>query len=375
MTIETQDAGAETVGCVILAGGQARRMGGGDKALLPLRGRPLLAHVLDAIGPQVGPTVLNANGDAARFGAFGLPVVADSVADFPGPLAGVLAGLDWLRRTRPEVRWMVSIAADTPLFPADLVARLRAAVAREGAEMACAASMGRTHPVIGLWPVALADALRHALVEEDERKIDAWTGRYRTVSVEWPGDAVDPFFNVNTPEDLAWLEVWLTARAHGPAPLSARHPVGVVIDRQPARSQWIDHLWRPVEVLTDPPPGPAWRELRRDGATVRFLATGIDLHLHRSDIASYRYNLTGAEPRLYVVLRPAGDGAQVLLVSAAPDEAQLFMDTGENIVEALPMPARLRDLVGAFVAAHPPPPPMRKRKRKPADAGDDRRRG
>lgn len=376
---ETLPRSDAAIGCVVLAGGQARRMGGGDKALLPLRGRPMLAHVLDGVRPQVGPTVLNVNGDPARFSDFGLPAVADSVAGFPGPLAGILAGMDWLRAHAPDCRWMLSMAADTPVFPADLAVRLRAAIDRDGAEMACAASMGRTHPVIGLWPVALAEALRCALVEDGERKIDAWTGRYRVATVEWAADAVDPFFNVNTPEELDWLDSWLAARDQGPAPLSARLAVGVVVDRQPARSRWVSHVWRPVEVLAEPPAdtteaGADWRLLRRDGETARYLATGIELALHRSDVASYRYNLESADPRLYVVLRPAGERARVMLVTAAPDEAQLFMDTGEDVIEALPLPARLRDLVGAFVAAHPPPPPMRKRRRKPAGAGDERAR-
>ena len=191
---------------VILAGGLARRMGGGDKALLPLAGRPLVAHIAERVRPQVARLVLNANGDAARFAGVAAPVVPDDVPNFPGPLAGILAGMEWAAAEAPDCRWLASFPGDAPLLPLDLVSRMRDAVARQGAEMACAASDGRTHPVIGLWPVALAGELRRALVDEDIRKIDRWTARYRIVVVEWPAGELDPFFNVNTPEDLARLE-------------------------------------------------------------------------------------------------------------------------------------------------------------------------
>lgn len=209
---------AESVAAVLLAGGRARRMGGGDKCLRPLAGQPLLAHVVERARPQVSTMVLNANGDPARFASFGLPVVADGVPGFAGPLAGVLAGLEWARERAPAVPWVVSVATDTPFFPEDLVARLLDAAHREGADLACAASGGRTHPVFGLWPVRLADELRHALVEEGMRKIDAWTARYRLAVAEFPADPIDPFFNANAPEDLAEAERLLgAARARGEA--------------------------------------------------------------------------------------------------------------------------------------------------------------
>ncbi len=191
---------------VILAGGLARRMGGGDKALLPLGSGTLLDAVIARARPQVHALVLNANGDPARFARFGLEVVADPIAGFPGPLAGVLAGLEAAAQRDPPLPWVVSLAADTPFFPTDLVERLFAAVAREGAELACAASGGRTHPVFGLWPVRLASALKHALLEEGLRKIDLWTARYRLAVVDWPSEPFDPFFNVNTPAELAEAE-------------------------------------------------------------------------------------------------------------------------------------------------------------------------
>lgn len=189
---------------LLLAGGQSRRMGGGDKALRPLGGRPLLNHVVERLRPQVAAMVLNANGDPARFAAFGLPVVPDSVPDFAGPLAGVLAGLDWAAANRPDCEWVVSAPTDAPFLPRDLVARLVAGLQAAGAELACAASGGQPHPVVALWPVRLREALRHAVVAEAIRKVDTWTGRYRLATVPFAEEAggVDPFFNANRPDDL-----------------------------------------------------------------------------------------------------------------------------------------------------------------------------
>ncbi|WP_371126611.1 molybdenum cofactor guanylyltransferase MobA [Bosea sp. (in: a-proteobacteria)] len=187
---------------LLLAGGLARRMGGGDKPLRTIAGRSILAHVIERLAPQCYGLLVNANGDPARFAGYGLPVVADSVPDFAGPLAGILAGLDWMAAHRPESEWLVSVAADTPFIPDDLVARLHAARDAQGVSLACAASGGWTHPVIGLWPVRLRADLRHALTVEDERKIDRWTARHGCVSAEWPVTPVDPFFNANKPEDL-----------------------------------------------------------------------------------------------------------------------------------------------------------------------------
>jgi molybdopterin-guanine dinucleotide biosynthesis protein A len=187
---------------LLLAGGLARRMGGGDKPLRTIAGRSILAHVIERLAPQCGSLVVNANGDPARFADYGLPVVADSVPDFAGPLAGILAGLDWMADNRPGTEWLVSVAADTPFIPRDLVARLHEAREEQGVPLACAASGGWTHPVIGLWPVSLRDDLRRALTVEDERKIDRWTARHGCASAEWPVEPVDPFFNANRPEDL-----------------------------------------------------------------------------------------------------------------------------------------------------------------------------
>jgi len=191
---------------LLLAGGLARRMGGGDKPLRTIAGRTILAHVVERLRPQCDGLLLNANGDPARFAEYGLPVIADSVPDFAGPLAGILAGLDWLAANRPGAEWLVSVAADTPFIPRDLVARLHDAREAANVPLACAASGSWTHPVIGLWPVLLREDLRHALTVEDERKIDRWTARHGVVAVEWPVAPVDPFFNANRPDDLAEAE-------------------------------------------------------------------------------------------------------------------------------------------------------------------------
>ncbi len=191
---------------VLLAGGLARRMGGGDKPMRQIGGRTILERVIARLKPQCDNLILNANGDPARFASFGLPVLADSVADFPGPLAGILAGLDWVAANRPEVAWVLSAAADCPFLPRDLVARFHRARVEQNAELVVAASGGQSHPVIGLWSVALREELRHALVVEDIRKIDRFTASYRLATVTWPNQPLDPFFNANTVDDLAEAE-------------------------------------------------------------------------------------------------------------------------------------------------------------------------
>ena len=196
---------SNVVGC-ILAGGLARRMGGGDKGLIDLAGRPVLDHVIDRFGAQVGSLILNANGDPGRFAAYGLPVMPDTVDGFAGPLAGVLAGLSWAAEHAPEADWVATAATDTPFFPTDFVNRLLAAINDQQADMACAASAGRHHPVFGLWPVRLKDDLQSALVDEDIRKVDVWTARHKLVAVEFTASGFDPFFNVNRPDDVPEAE-------------------------------------------------------------------------------------------------------------------------------------------------------------------------
>ena len=187
---------------VLLAGGLARRMGGGDKPLMALNGRPLLAHAIARLAPQCAHLAINANGDPARFADYGLPVVADSVEGYAGPLAGVLAGMDYAAAHWPQAQWLLSAPADTPFPPEDLVMRLRAAMERANASIAVAASGGRTHHAIALWDISLREDLRAALTQEDERKVSAFIARYAHVVVDWPVAPYDPFFNVNRPEDI-----------------------------------------------------------------------------------------------------------------------------------------------------------------------------
>ncbi|MBV9909353.1 MAG: molybdenum cofactor guanylyltransferase MobA [Hyphomicrobiales bacterium] len=191
---------------VVLAGGLARRMGGGDKPLREICGQTILARVIARLNRQCECLALSANGDPSRFARFGLPVIADSVQHHPGPLAGILAGLDWAATRRPEAQWILSAPGDCPFLPRDLVARLSQSMSAQGAELAVAASQGRSHPVIGLWKVALRDALREALVDEGFRKVETWAQRYRVATVAWPAEPLDPFFNANTLEDLAEAE-------------------------------------------------------------------------------------------------------------------------------------------------------------------------
>jgi molybdopterin-guanine dinucleotide biosynthesis protein A len=191
---------------VVLAGGRARRMGGRDKPMLQVGGRPMLARVLARLAPQCDALIVSANGDLTRFESFGAPVVADGIGGFAGPLAGVLAALEWAATRRTGVEWVVSAPGDCPFLPRDLVARLHAARRGQGAELAAAASGGRAHPAIGLWRVALREELRQALVVEHCRKVADWTARYSLATATWPSEPLDPFFNVNSPEDLVEAE-------------------------------------------------------------------------------------------------------------------------------------------------------------------------
>ncbi|MBE0412387.1 molybdenum cofactor guanylyltransferase MobA [Yoonia sp.] len=189
---------------VILAGGRATRMGGGDKGMLPLRGGTILSHVIMRLEPQVAGLALNANGNPDRFATLGLPVVSDSIADYAGPLSGVLAGLDWA--AAQGATHIVSAAADTPFFPCDLVPQLQLAAETTGAKIALAATPGGRHPTFGLWPVALRDDLRVAL-QGGLRKVIVWTDKHGCATAHFPDDAA--FFNVNTPEDLAKAKAML----------------------------------------------------------------------------------------------------------------------------------------------------------------------
>lgn len=188
---------------VILAGGLARRLGGGDKGLRQVGGQPVLQRLIDRFAPQVNRLILNANGDPARFTGFGLTVISDSLPDHPGPLAGVLAALDWAVSCAPGTEWVVTAPGDAPFLPRNLVSRLHAGRCLLGAEIACAASGGRTHPVAALWPVSLRRVLRQAVADDGLRKVQVFMDRYARANVEWPTVPVDLFFNINTSNDLA----------------------------------------------------------------------------------------------------------------------------------------------------------------------------
>ena len=201
---------------ILLAGGKSSRMGGGDKCMRPLGGKPILAHIVERLRPQVSDMILNANGDVGRFARFGLKVVEDSVAGYAGPLAGVQAGLQWIRNNRPDIAYGVTVATDTPFFPTDLVQRFLAMQGDRPA-LAVASSAAGLHPVIGLWPVALAndieDALKHGL-----NKAGAFTEQHGAIEVHFPavtigGAEIDPFFNINRPEDLAEAEALMSEHA------------------------------------------------------------------------------------------------------------------------------------------------------------------
>lgn len=202
----------EDIAGIILAGGQSRRMGGGDKMLLPLGQRPVLATVIEHLAPQTGRLVLSANGDPARFAAFELPVVPDSSKGFQGPLAGIAAGLSWVRTTCAEASFAVTVPGDTPFIPSDLVARL--AEGRGNAAMAVAVSAAGLHPVVGLWPVSMVELLEEALGRGD-RRASAFVRAQGAAEVSFPpltiaGTELDRFFNINTPEDIAYANALLS---------------------------------------------------------------------------------------------------------------------------------------------------------------------
>jgi len=198
---------------LILAGGRGLRLGGGDKPLRDLAGRPMLDHIIARIAPQCDGVILNVHGDPARFTSYGLPMIADALEGFAGPLAGILAGLDYLARERPEAREMLSVSGDCPFLPHDLVARLSHARTHQAADLAIAASAGQLHPTIAVWSVGLRDDLRRALVDEHCRAVQRFAARHREAVVGWPATPVDPFFNINTPEDLATAERLLAQHA------------------------------------------------------------------------------------------------------------------------------------------------------------------
>jgi molybdopterin-guanine dinucleotide biosynthesis protein A len=196
------DDGSFSPPAVVLAGGRARRMGGQDKALVTLAGRPMISHVIDRLTPQVGPIAINSNGDPRDFGRK-TPVIADGIDDHPGPLAGILAAMDWAQALKAD--WVVTVATDTPFLPARLVARLAQAQAASRAPIVLAETADGLQPVTGLWHVPLADSLRGS-IEAGTRKVADYAEAKGAVSAVF--DSAE-FFNVNTPEDLAQAEARL----------------------------------------------------------------------------------------------------------------------------------------------------------------------
>ena len=194
---------------ILLAGGKSRRMGGGDKCMNLLDGKPILGHIIECVGPQVSQLVINTNGDPKRFSSFGLQVILDSVEGYFGPLAGVLSGMEWAKNHFSECKWIVTFATDTPFLPTDLVERLIESATYYSADVTFAASANRRHPVFGLWPVSLSEDLRYALIHEGIRKIDHWADKYDCIEVIFDEELVDPFFNINKPEDLVQAELLL----------------------------------------------------------------------------------------------------------------------------------------------------------------------
>ena len=191
---------------VILAGGLARRLGNIDKAMVEVEGTSLLDHVLTRMANQSQKICINANGDPVRFSKWELPVVADTIGNFAGPLAGVLAAMEWAIENHSDCKWIVSVPVDTPFVPRDLVARFSETIKTNNADLTCAKSDGRAHPVAGMWPVRLAANLRDAMIDENLRKVDLWTGRFNLVHTVFDIDRVDPFFNINRPEDIEKAE-------------------------------------------------------------------------------------------------------------------------------------------------------------------------
>lgn len=297
------------VGGVLLAGGLGRRMGGADKALVRLGARPLVAHAAERLAPQVGVLILNANGDPARFAALGLTVVADETADFPGPLAGVLAALRWFAREQPAVRAVLSASADAPFLPGDLVARLDHALRGDGqARVAVAQSRGQRHHVIGLWRMEAAAEIAASLAR-GARKAETLVDRLGAVAVPFAdldigGSGVDPFFNVNTPEDLARAEAVL-AKAPPPGPSRTRRDasipfvVGVAGWKNSGKTTLVAKLVR--EIVRR---GYRVATVKHSHHDITFEADGTDSARHRKAGAQ---QVAVVSPRRWTLLRDDGD--------------------------------------------------------------------
>lgn len=359
---------------VLLAGGLARRMGGGDKPMRELGGKPILDHVIDRVRPQVHHLILNANGDPSRFEKYGLPVVADVIEGHQGPLAGILTALDWAAENVPEAEHVISFATDAPFLPHDLVLRLMGPVEAGDTPLSCPITGDRTHPVFGVWPIALRDELRKALIDEEMRKIDLWTDRIGITHVPFEVDPVDPFFNVNRPENLEEAE-GLFAKLQASLPdIRETVPLGVIIERKVSDSRWQDYSYQPIAVFPGAPPKNAhddWTVLREGDGWTHFHAATMPLDLYRGETQGYRVNLSNDPPHIYIVLSPgeeADDPEMVVhLVTACPYEAESYTEDTEQLVEGVVMPPEIAGWIKAFCDVHHKDVIFKKRKRKAYD--------
>ena len=192
----------ESVVGILLAGGKSSRMGGGDKCLKKLGDKTILEHVISRSLPQVEALILNVNSQCGKYSSYGLPIVSDVVSGYCGPLAGILTGMEWVKKNFPNCRWLASFPTDAPFFPKNLVKKLFLAVEQKKASLSYAYSGGRNHPVFGLWPVELEQDLRQSIIEEKVRKIEFWTSKLVTSRAEFTSEPFDPFFNINNPEQF-----------------------------------------------------------------------------------------------------------------------------------------------------------------------------
>lgn len=374
-TIETPSAAeiGPIVG-VLLAGGLARRMGGGDKPLKELGGRPILDHVIDRVKPQVHQLILNANGDPNRFAKYNLPVVADVIEGHQGPLAGILTAMDWAAENLPSANYVVSFATDAPFVPRDLVMRLLAPVIDGVAPLSCAITGDRTHPVFGIWPIARREELRAAMVDEGMRKIDAWTDRIGIEHVPFEVEPVDPFFNVNKPENLDEAEALLAAeKAAGPQAYE-KLDVGIIIERRDSDSRWQDYSYAPAAVFPGAPPKDPydeWTQIRAGEGWAHFHAATMPIELFRTETEGYKVNLSNVTPHVYIVLSPGEEAEDpemlVHLVTVDPYEAEGYTEDTEQLVEGVPMAPEIAAWVKDFCDTHHKDVPFKKRKRKSYD--------
>jgi len=193
---------------VILNGGLSRRMENQNKALLQLANKPLIEHVLENLKPQCETIIINCNIESDELEPYGLPIVKDSLDGFLGPLAGILAAMEWVKKHKPDCKLLASVPIDTPFLPRDLINKLNQALQEDQSDLICAVSNGRSHPVIGLWPIHLMDELRSAIVDEGVLKVDLWTSRYKTAHLSFDYQTIDPFFNINCDDDLLQAELF-----------------------------------------------------------------------------------------------------------------------------------------------------------------------